>query len=120
MIKQSIIITLFTVGLTACIPFKTLKSTTYIKANDAFVLGNNKHQKFSTKLTNTSLNDIAIWECPIDGGRHSPVTVKPNQTVKIKVDKNTALFIENPSNSEGSVLLNVKGDTGLSMGYKDQ
>jgi hypothetical protein len=38
--------------------------------------------------------------------------------VNIKVDSNTALRIENSSASEIDVELLVKGDTGLSMGYK--
>lgn len=57
---------------------------------------------------------------PLDGGKHSPIDVKPNETVKVKVDKNTALTIENNHPSEASVELVVKGDTGLSMGYKKQ
>jgi hypothetical protein len=35
------------------------------------------------------------------------------------VDKNTALHIENKSNEQVAVELLVKGDTGLSMGYKN-
>jgi hypothetical protein len=38
--------------------------------------------------------------------------------VKIKVDKNTSLRFENHSNEEVAVKLKVKGDLGLSMGYK--
>ena len=42
------------------------------------------------------------------------------ETVKVKVDKNTALSIENNHPSEATVELVVKGDTGLSMGYKSK
>ena len=38
--------------------------------------------------------------------------------VKVKVDKNTSLRFENHSNEEVAVKLKVKGDIGLSMGYK--
>jgi hypothetical protein len=36
------------------------------------------------------------------------------------VDKNTSLRIENSSNEEVAVKLKVRGDTGLSMGYKNK
>jgi hypothetical protein len=105
---------------TACsgLPFQTLSSTTTIKGNDAFILGNNKHGKFSVRLKNTSNSDITIWQAPITGGQHSPLQVASKQTVNVKVDRDTALRIENSSASEIDVELLVKGDTGLSMGYK--
>jgi LEA14-like dessication related protein len=98
----------------------SLTSTTYIQANDAFVLGNNQHGRFSVKLKNLAVNDLILWKAPIDGGQHSPITVKPNETVKVKVERNTAVKIENNNPAEATVELIVKGDTGLSMGYKNQ
>jgi len=97
----------------------TLRSTTYIKAQESFVLGNNEHGQFSVKLKNVSASNVEVWEVPIGGGRHSQVIVKPNETVKVSVDKNTALRIENKANDQAAVELLVKGDTGLSMGYKN-
>lgn len=97
----------------------SLRSTTYIKAQDSFILGNNEHGKFSVKLKNASAADLELWEAPVGGGRHSQVIVKPNETVKVSVDKNTALRIENTANAAATVELLVKGDTGLSMGYKN-
>ena len=98
----------------------SLTSTTMIKPNDAFVLGNNEHGSFTVKLKNISDNDLKLWQAPIEGGRHSPVVVKPNNKVKVKVARNTALRIENNATTEASVELVVTGDTGLSMGYKNQ
>ena len=98
---------------------KTLTSTTYIKSNDAFILGNNEHGEFSVRLKNVSPNDLELWRTPIEGGKHSPLKVKPNETVKVSVEKNTALRIENKTNEAATVELLVKGDTGLSMGYKN-
>ncbi|MFN3487579.1 MAG: hypothetical protein ACK4YV_00520 [Emticicia sp.] len=106
----------FTLFFTSC---RSLTSTTYIKGNDAFILGSNKHGEFSVRLKNVSANNIELWRTPIDGGKHSPVTVKPNETVKVNVEKNTALKIENKANEQATVELFVKGDTGLSMGYKN-
>jgi hypothetical protein len=101
------------------LPFAGLTSTTYIKGKDAFILGNNKHGKFFAKLKNASNTTLTVWKCPIYGGRHSPITVNPNETVKVNVDRDTALKIENDSDVQVAVELVVKGDTGLSMGYKN-
>ena len=107
-----------TITLVSCRVFNTLNSTTYIKSNDEFILGNNVHGKFNASVTNTSNSDVTIWQYPIDGGRHSPITLKPSMNTKVKVDKNTSLRIENHSNEDVAIKLKVKGDTGLSMGYK--
>jgi len=109
-----IVINLFS---TSC---RSLGSTTYIKGNDAFILGHNKHGAFSVRLKNASKNNLELWRTPIDGGQHSPITVKPNETVKLNVEKNTALKIENKTNEQATVELLVKGNIGLSMGYKNQ
>lgn len=105
-------------SFTSCLPFASLNSTTQIKANDAFILGDNIHEKFTAKVTNTSKFELTLWQYPIDGGRHSPVNLKASSEVKVKVDENTALRIENKANEEVAVKLKVYGDTGLSMGYK--
>ncbi|MBL7780825.1 MAG: hypothetical protein JNM22_06370 [Saprospiraceae bacterium] len=96
----------------------SLTSNTYIQANDSFVLGNNEHGRFSTRLKNTSNQPVKVYRAPIGGGTHSPQFVQPKQSVTVRVERNTALVIENTSTSEASVALKVKGDTGLSMGYK--
>ncbi|GAB4395600.1 MAG: hypothetical protein OHK0053_04860 [Microscillaceae bacterium] len=106
---------------TACqhLPFRRLHSTTYIKPKDAFILGYNQHGSFSVRLKNESQTDITVWKYPVGGGQHSPAIVKPNETVKLKVERNTALRIENQSNDQVAVALVVKGDTGLAMAYKN-
>lgn len=109
----SVALTLF---FTSC---RSLTSTTYIKGNDAFVLGNNEHGKYSVKLKNASKSNLVLWKAPIDGGQHSPVIVEPNKTIKLNVGKNTALKIENKTDVQATVELLVKGDTGLAMGYKN-
>ncbi len=86
---------------------------------DSFILGNNKHGSFKVKLENTSKNDIEVYKAPIDGGQHSFKVIKPNDIANLKVESNTALFIQNKSNDTVSVRLKVTGDIGLSMGYKN-
>jgi hypothetical protein len=115
-IKTALMIFLVGLLITAC---STLTSTTSIDANNSFVLGNNPHGTFSVRLKNISEEDIELHRAPIDGGRHSFETVKPGETIKVNVDKNTALVIDNKSTKKASVELFVTGDTGLSMGYKD-
>ena len=104
--------------LNSCSIFGSLTSNTIIKPNDSFVLGNNEHGTFKVKLKNLSKHDLKIFMAPIAGGTHSPVIVKPNESIIVKAKRNTALIIENKANDTASVDLYVTGDTGLSMGYK--
>ena len=90
-----------------------------IKANDTFILGNNENGKFYVYVTNTSNYEITIWQYPLTGGRHSPLILKGLSSAKILVDKNTSLRFVNTASEEVAVKLKVKGDLGLSMGYKN-
>jgi hypothetical protein len=114
------IITIFAIVIatSSCSMFKSVTSNTIINPQERFVLGDNVHGSFSVKLKNVSRNEVVLHRAPIEGGNHSYVTVQPNETVNVKVEKNTALIIENKTNDTASVHLYIKGDTGLSMGYK--
>ena len=103
----------------SCGVFNSLNSNTSIKPNDSFVLGNNEHGSFKVKLKNVSKNEIIVYEAPISGGTHSRLKVAPNGSITAKVDRNTALVIENQSSDYASVDLKVTGDLGLSMTYKN-
>jgi hypothetical protein len=105
--------------MTSCSPFRTLNSTTYIKANDAFILGDNVHGRFNLSVTNTSIAPVDIWQYPLSGGRHSLVSLRPTEKIKLKVEENTSIRIENSSSEQVAVRLRVKGDVGLSMSYKE-
>lgn len=102
---------------TSCGVFGSLTSNTTIKPNESFVLGNNEHRTFKVKLKNVSNHDLKIIMAPITGGTHSPIIVRPNETITVKAESNTALIIENKSDEAASVDLYVTGDTGLAMGY---
>jgi hypothetical protein len=110
---------IFSLALVAFTSSCALTSNTIIKANDSFILGNNQHGSFSVKLKNVSKENITVYQAPIGGGTHSPNIVKPNQVVRVSVDKNTALVVANKSLQTVSVDLKVVGDLGLSMGYKN-
>ena len=104
----------------SCGIFESLNSNTSIKPLDSFVLGNNEHGPFKVRLKNVSTNDITIYKAPFAGGTHSPQIITPNETVIVKVDRNTGLVFENKSNDYASVDLKVTGDLGLSMTYKNK
>jgi len=116
--KNLIIASLLILFTSSCSIFNSLYSTTTIKPKESFVLGNNKHGKFSVKIRNLSTNTIQVHSAPINGGNHSFIDIKPNESIKVKVGRNTAFVIANDSNQNASVSLVVKGDVGLSMGYK--
>jgi hypothetical protein len=105
--------------VTSCSVFGSLTSNTEIGANNSFILGNNEHGSFKVKLKNLSNESLKVFLAPIGGGTHSPQIVKPNETVSVKVEGDTALKIENNSNTKVNVGLVVTGDSGLSMGYKN-
>lgn len=96
----------------------SLTSVTMIKPNESFELGNNVHGKFSVKIKIFLTRNSGCGKY-LSGRKHSPLDVLPNKTVKVKVDKNTALRIENHHSVSASVSLRVRGDIGLSMGYKN-
>lgn len=97
----------------------TLNSNTFIQPNDSFLLGNNAHGKFTVRLKNLSKNQVEVYRAPIDGGTHSREIVLPNQSIKMRVERNTAFVIDNKTKDTASVLLKVHGDLGLSMNYKN-
>jgi hypothetical protein len=116
--KNIICLFALVIAITSCSLFKSVTSNTIINPKDSFVLGDNVHGTFSVKLKNVSKNELIVHRAPIAGGNHSFVTVQPNETVHVDVEENTALVIENKSSDTASVDLLIKGDTGLSMGYK--
>ena len=114
---KTIVITLFVLSIAACGSFGSVTSNTTITPNNSFKLGNNEHGKFNVKLKNIGTYNLTVYKAPIAGGQHSATIVKPQQTIQVAVDANTALIIDNNSNTTASVLLKINGDTGLSMGY---
>ncbi len=118
LMKNILFASILIILISSCRIFNTLHSTTSIKPKESFVLGNNQHGKFSVKIKNLSTNTIQVHRAPIDGGNHSFVDIKPNEMIKVKVERNTAFIIQNSSKETASVSLVVKGDVGLSMGYK--
>jgi hypothetical protein len=70
-------------------------------------------------LKNISRQPINIRQKPIDGVAQAALVVQPGASFNLQVKSNTALIIGNPSNEMVDVSLKINGDTGLSMGYKN-
>jgi hypothetical protein len=98
----------------------SLTSNTTIEPKKQFVLGNNEHGSFKVKMKNVSSQQVEVYQAPLGGGRHSGSTVQPGQSVTVKVQRNTALIVNNQSADTVSVYLKVTGDMGLSMGYNNK
>ena len=94
----------------------SITSNTIIKPKDSFILGKNQHGAFEVKLKNVSKTALDVYHAPVDGGKHSLQAVQPGEQITAKVERNTALIIENKSDQSASVDLTITGDTGLSMG----
>lgn len=118
--KSMILSTILGIILTSCTVFGSLNSNTSIKPNEKFVLGDNKHGSFKTHLKNEGSTILKVYQAPIDGGTHSPVLIKPKESITLKTDRNTALVIENTGNEYASVTLKVKGDLNLGMTYNNK
>ncbi|NOS56675.1 MAG: hypothetical protein HOP37_10530, partial [Cyclobacteriaceae bacterium] len=105
MIKLSKSAALFLAATTLLMQSCALHSTTTIKSNERFLLGNNPHNSFRVKLKNVSDKEVEIHRAPIAGGRHSGQLVQPGESVRVRVEANTALVIINNSENEASVQL---------------
>jgi uncharacterized protein YxeA len=98
---------------------KTVYSTTTIEAKKSFVLGDNEHEAFEVTIKNISNDNVELSQMPNGGTKQLIQVLNSNKTATIKIDKNTALYIENKSDTKASVELNLKSNTQLSMGYKN-
>lgn len=115
--RTSLALVVLLITFSSCGVFNSLHSNTSIKPKESFVLGNNQHGVFKTRLTNEGITDLKIYQAPINGGTHSPILLKPKETATVKTERNTALVIENTGDAYGSVTLKVKGDLNLGMTY---
>lgn len=116
--KKSLALVALLISTFSCGVLDSLNSNTSIKPKENFVLGNNKHGSFKTHLKNEGTTLLKVYQAPIDGGTHSPILVKPQESVSVKTEKNTALIIENTGDEYASVTLKVKGDLNLGMTYE--
>jgi hypothetical protein len=71
-------------------------------------------------MKNDSRTNLQVNQVPKNGVSLAQSIVKPAEWVAIDVPKNTALVVDNKSNTQVSVLLKIVSRGGLSMGYKSQ
>lgn len=119
--KKSIILLTIFIGwtVTACGTLGALHSTTYIEPLKSFELGAGKHGSFRASIKNISQVNVEVFTHPLDGEKKSVIVLKPNQLVNLSVDKNTKTIFKNASNAQAAIKIDLNGDTGLSMGYKE-
>lgn len=98
---------------------KSVYSTTSIDPKKSFVLGDNEHEAFEASLKNISKENLELSQMPSGGTKTLLQVLNPNKSATVKIEKNTALYIENKTNNKASVELNLKSGTHLSMGYKN-
>jgi hypothetical protein len=114
--KFLIALTALTLTASSC---KTVYSTTTIEAKKSFVLGDNEHEAFEVTIKNISNDNVELSQMPNGGTKQLIQVLNSNKSAIIKIEKNTALYIENKSDNKASVELNLKSNTHLSMGYKN-
>lgn len=121
--KKSIILLAIFIGLTAAacgtLGAGAIHSVTYIEPLKSFELGEGKHDSFDASIKNISQVNVEIFTHPLDGEKKSVIMLKPNQLVNLSVDKNTKTIFKNASNSQAAMDIVLKGETSLSMGYKE-
>ena len=104
------------VGLSAC---STLTSMTYIDAGKSFVLGEGKHGSYRASVQNTSLGRIEVFQKSTAGDFEPLGVLKFLQKLDCSVPANTEVIFKNTSDGKAALKIKLVGDTGLSMGYKD-
>lgn len=101
-----------------CLSSCALRSTTYIKPNDAFILGANEHGAFKVDVENTSKTPITAEVYSLDKTILSKASISPSKKGHIKVSRDNAVHIINSSTDTIAVRLKVKGDLNLGMEYR--
>lgn len=118
--KKLLVLSVLLLSAISCGVFDSLTSNTTIGPRDKFVLGDNKHNAFKSSVKNEGTTILKVYHAPIDGGTHSPLFLKPTESTTVKVDRNTALVIENTGDVVTNVTLKVKGDLNLGMNYNNK
>lgn len=114
--RTILLLTIFVgVGVASC----ALHSVTYIDPLQSFELGEGQHGRYNASIKNISSVNVEIWTHPLDGERKSVATLKPNEIINLSVEKNTKAIFKNANNAQAAIKIDLNGDNGLSMGYKE-
>lgn len=114
--RTIILLTIFVgVAVASC----ALHSVTSIDPLKSFELGEGQHGRYNANIKNISSVNVEILTHPLDGEKKSVATLKPNEQINLSVEKNTKAIFKNASKSKAAIKIDLNGDTGLSMGYKE-
>ncbi len=98
--------------------FDTLTSTTYIEANQSFVLGEGKHGGYTAKIVNKGDVDVEVFGERENEERKSLGVLKPKEKGEYNVIKDTKVIFKNLGDKTATIGIKLSGETSLSMGYK--
>jgi|GEM_PF-352120 len=104
---------------TACGIFNRLTSTTQIEASKSFVLGEGKHGSYKATIKNVSKCDVEVLKSGENDQMVSLGLLTPTTTKQFNIPSNTKVVFKNLGKTMAAIEINLSGDTGLSMGYKD-
>jgi hypothetical protein len=116
---KTILLSVLTVFI-FCQSCKTLTSTTYIEPQKSFVLGEGAHGSYTATVENVGTDQIEVIQINNRGEATTLGTLKVGQKNTYTVPDNTTINFKNSSiNETGTIKILAKGDTNLSMGYKE-
>ena len=99
--------------------YSTLSSTTYIDSQKSFVLGENEHRAYTASVKNVGDTDIEVVQLNAKGVATSLGILKNNEKQNYAVVRNATIKFENKGTEQGVIKIFARGDTNLSMGYKE-
>ncbi len=118
--KLLIALTALTLTASSCkTVYSKVYSTTTIEAKKSFVLGDNDHEAYEVTIKKMSKDDVLLSQIQKGGTKQLIQVLNSNKSAIIKIEKNTALYIENKSDKKAIVELDIKSNSSLSMGYKN-
>ncbi|HRH34262.1 MAG TPA: hypothetical protein PKY12_04350 [Catalimonadaceae bacterium] len=113
---KTLIVALLSGVLSSC---GVLHSVTSIEANKSFVLGQGKHGSYKARVKNVGSQPVEIFIQEMGNPALTSLGIlKPGEENFYPVKSNTMVMLKNIGNSTAEMKLDVKGDTGLSMGYQ--
>ena len=96
----------------------SLTSTTYIEANQSFVLGEGKHGSYTAKIVNKGKVDVEVFTEPVNEAKKSLGVLKPKDAGEYNVAEDTQVIFKNLGREKAVIGIKLSGETNLSMGYK--
>ena len=104
----------------SCAVLNTINSTTLIKPQQTFILGEGEHPSYSVALTNVGTTLLIVTTTDRSGTTTPVANLKPNDKGSYKIPANTAAKIKNDGKVQGTVKIRAQGAvsfSNLSMGY---